>query len=1098
MLRFIYGRAATGKTGYIYDCLCNDVKNGADSVLLVPEQFTFESERTLLHYLGDAASTKIKVLSFTRLFDEVAGKVGGRTADIISEYDKIILMRLAFDSIRGTLKLWSGASGQSKFIETLLCSVSELKTASITPDDLMLVAQQSKDIYFNNKLTDLSAVYSAYNAMLGSTFIDPSDNITVLNDKLLSYRYFSGKKVYIDSFKGFTGQQFKILERIISQAEDVIISLTTDDILDNDVSVFYNVNKTAQKLMKIAKKTGKSFVDPIKFDTRYYSTNEMAAVEEILCNKVRKDFEGITKNVTVCRCATPRDEAVFAIRNIRRLVRENGYRYKDFVIIARNAETYQSMIEKECQKNDVFCFSDKRKPIINMPLIVFVLTAIKLCGSFDTESLLKLHKTGLTKLNADEIYLLENYVYLWNIDGKMWFDEWNMNPRGFVATGKDSADFSQKLNNLNSLRLRAIEPIIELRDKFHGTPKEYSEAIVSLLNVCNTAEKLKQLAHKRESNGYVADADDLRQCWDLLNKILDSIVKCVPNTEIRASDFTEIFEMAVSSATIGNIPQMLDEVTFGSADRIRPSRPKVAFVLGVNQGVFPASATSGGILSAGDRTTLIENGLEIKGIDVSAVIEEDYLGYTAVCCASDRLFLTYCEQNSRGEKLEPSHIITDLTVHMPGISTICEPTDNLCTICLPETVNSAVEQLYLNYNSQNSDYLTYKEALREFNNIDIEKEICGFNKGLSEITSDTSKKLYGKKFNLSATAFDTFHKCHFSFFCKYGLMLKKIQPAEFDVLQRGTLAHYVFEKLISRFSSQFVTWDRQQCDNVVDEIVKEYLSLIDGFDRIVSARLEFLVKVISDSIKDVAYHMVCEFSQSSFTPEFCELGIGDDGIIPAVKLPFGEDGEIHIRGSIDRVDTWNGYVRIVDYKTGSRKFRLPDVLFGLNLQMLIYLYAVIRGENSHLNRFTPAGVLYMPSKRDMGDEKKLSMNGLVLLDEDVIEAMDKEKVGKFIPRSPYKKNGEVSASNSSFIDSEVFDKIFDYIEILYKRMGSDIMAGVADAQPVDGCDSNADACKYCDYRSICCIEKQSHKKADGSLKPQDVLQQLKEADEYGI
>ena len=237
-------------------------------------------------------------------------------------------------------------------------------------------------------------------------------------------------------------------------------------------------------------------------------------------------------------------------------------------------------------------------------------------------------------------------------------------------------------------------------------------------------------------------------------------------------------------------------------------------------------------------------------------------------------------------------------------------------------------------------------------------------------------------------------------------------------------------------------------------------------------------------------------AQSKFRPEFFELKIGKEGTISTVKVPFSNSGEMQLRGSIDRVDIYSDFVRIVDYKTGTKVFKLPDILVGLNLQMLIYLYTVIKGDNAYLNSKTPAGILYMPSKRDFGDPKKLSMNGLVLLDEDVIEAMDKEGAGEYIPKRPFKADGSVDARSTSFAEPAIFEETFKYIELLLSKMGNGIQSGEFGADPVDGVDSNA--CKYCDFAAVCCYEGTEHKCAEKGLSNAAVLEKLKEANGSGI
>jgi ATP-dependent helicase/nuclease subunit B len=343
---------------------------------------------------------------------------------------------------------------------------------------------------------------------------------------------------------------------------------------------------------------------------------------------------------------------------------------------------------------------------------------------------------------------------------------------------------------------------------------------------------------------------------------------------------------------------------------------------------------------------------------------------------------------------------------------------------------------------------------------------------------------------MSASKFDTFNRCRFSFFLKYGLSAKKIQPAEFDVLQRGTIVHYVLERFITDYKENYSGLSDNELDILTDKYIEEYLGLVAGFENIRNTRIEFLISRISRSLKDVVRHVCAELSQSLFEPKKCELKIGNGEEIETVKFPF-DNGEISLVGSIDRVDEYNGYIRIIDYKTGSKSFKLPDILFGLNLQMLIYLYAVTRGNG--LDDSAAAGILYQPSSRDIKDEG-LAMNGLLPADIDLIKAMDKNISGEFVPKPYILKDNSIS-KRGSYIDASNFTEIFDYIEKLMKKTGNLITSGDIRISPLDGRESPA--CKYCDFASVCRIENKSVPRVE-NYSNEKVFEIMKEAETNGI
>ncbi len=1088
MLQFFYGRAATGKSYTIFQKIKEDVDNGKSVVLLVPEQFTFESERTLLSTFKEGSSTDVSVLSFTRLYDEVSRKTGGRTADTITEFDRVLLVFRAINEVADRLNIWGRYKKSPHFASTLAGTITELKTSSISSSALKKVGESIEEKYLSDKINDLALIYDTYNALLGNAFLDPADSMTRLADKLLDYKYFENKTVYIDAFSTFTGQQYKIIERILQQANDVYCSLTTDNLDSKDDDTFSNIRKIAQKFIRLAQKYNCVIAEPIEFKKHNYKNDELFAVEKSLLNSDNK-YEKSTEFITLCKCETILDEAKFAAHTIRKLVndRSNGYRYRDFVIICRDAQIYQKSVESACDANDVFCFSDRRKNITYLPLTMFITSLLELSQSFTTVNILNLLKTGLGPINGQQLIDLSNYIYLWNITGKDWSKEWNMNPREFGEMQDYYRSAAEnELANINSCKTVVLTTVNEFLNDFNGTPTQMVNAVINCLKKCDVSSKLKQINNTLTADGLLVEADDNRQCWDIVMEIFDGIVKCMPDREINKNEFIDSWRLAVNYTTIGNIPQMLDEVTFGSADRIKPSRPKVAFVLGLNQNVFPKAISSSGIFADNEREKLISNGLELSNTALADVIYEDFLAYTSLCCPTERLYVSYCTSESPSKSAEPSIVISTLKNAIPNITEVSYPEKGLKNF-LPLTIKTAEERMCDAYATDDLAFNTLQYALKDKSNISVDAAVKSFDKKSFTVSEDRIENLFGKNVYLSATQFDQFHHCKFAYFCRFALKLKKIEPAEFNPLQRGTIVHYVMQRFIDEHKNEMESFDRSKCNRLSQQYIDEFLSKIPGYKDIETPRLCFLVDKISLIVRDVVYHIVCEFAQSGFVPQVCELKIGEKMPIESAPIKINDDAAFYINGSIDRVDTWNGYIRVVDYKTGSKDFALPDVLLGLNMQMLIYLYSIMRCPDNGFNSLKPAGVLYMPAVRE-NSEQTMCMNGIILNDEDVLYAMEEKNEGEYVPKRELTKKG--TARGNTFVSEELFETLFDYIEVLFKRMGNEIYKGNFSANPTDGNDGNA--CTFCNYYSICCIEDFEHVTSEKRLSNEKVLSKIKE------
>ncbi len=1088
MLQLIYGTAKTGKTYNCLQMIKADALKGNTAVFLVPEQLSFESENAVLELLGDKLAQNVEVISFTALAENLS-KECGFSKEVLSDADKIVFMVRALKSLKDVLPIWKKYLSSVTFASRVVDMIGEFKVSSITPEQLDEIANRLRESALKTKLLSLSLVWKAYDAIIESRFIDPADTLEVLYRQLLNNDYFKNKNVYIDSFNGFTGQQNKIIEKILTDANKTVLTGVCDKLDSEEFNVFYNTRKTLQKALLLAKKHNVKIAEPIVLKENRYNSEEMHFVHNSFILENANTYENETENIVFCRADGRNNEAAFAALQIRRLVREKGLRYRDFAIIARNSEDYESVIENQFSKAEVPCFFDKKLPLTVSPVYRLISSAVKASKSFSSRDILNLLKTQLVEGFCEEdINKLENYVYLWNINGAQWNDVWNMDPNGFALADENSGSESvDELKIINELRFKAVNIVNTFKKQFCGGVSDMSAAIYNLLKNCKTDELINDFLKDLPSDISAEDKDVFRQSLEKINAVLEGIVKCFKNENIGIEGFINAFEISCATTFIGRIPQLIDQVTFSSADRICPSGFKYVFILGANQGVFPAIEQNNSLLNNNDRKKLISEGLEIRDKTIHRSLEENLLVYSCVCGASDGVCLV-TNTSSEAESTSPSSFFEKLESLFKKAPKISYSLSNDNDFCLPETYSSAFELLCSLSERNNSFTASLKDVVlsKEQYNNKYKVAVKPIAERSEVLSCDTAKGLYTKNISASATRFDTYHHCHFMYFCRYGLKVLKVQPASLDVMQRGTLVHYVLEQFCNRHKEDIGSVSEETVIAETNEFTNKYFSLIKGSESLMTPRFVFLVKKIKDGIIDVILRMVKEFAQGQFKPECCELSIAPNGVIEPVTFDFGE-GKLNLYGSIDRLDTYEGYVRIVDYKTGAKTFKMADTLYGQNMQMLLYLYAVIRGSNSNYNSKKPAGILYLPSKLDINREG-LSMNGLLCDDVNVIKAMDSNMEGEFVPAFKINKDGTASKSNTSFISCEDFDTVFDYIEVLAKQMGKELLSGDISVNPLDT--STTDACKYCDYKAVCGIEDKPHNVTE-KLNNNEVLRRMR-------
>ncbi len=1055
MLQFILGRASSGKTLETVKSATKCKEKGTEAVIIVPEQFTFECEKQVLDTVGNDISKSVKVLSFTRICDEIEHQVGGVCGKSLNEFDKLILMKKALKSLENELSVWGKYTRSTGFAKNMVTSVNELKTAAVELSDIENAAQNAGETSLKNKLNDTAKIFDAYSKEVAVSFIDSSDRLNFAYQNLETYRYFENKHIFIDSFDGFTGQQYKIIDRIFAQSKDVTVTLTCSP--DEESAVSVNVLKTKDRLTEIAKAHLLEIASDIVLNETHYESEDMAALEEFMFNKNVKKQN--LSNVHVFGANTIYEETEFAARTIRKLVRTENARFSDFVIIARDTALYEHQLLSAAKRNGVSCFVDLRTPLSVTPVASTVLAAADLIKGVTSEKIFRFYKSGLKYLTDEELFELEKYTYIWNIDGALWFKEWDMDTRGFTNDDKHSKE-EIKVCEIENLRKKAIKPIEVLKGAAKSSAKEIITAIMRLLETVDAKNAFLSLYKEEKENGKDAFADTVRQSWDSVIAIFDSLDVCYKNERVSVAEFYDALSGAISLETIGITPQNLDQVTFGSADRIRPSRPKYAFILGANQGVFPRVPTVSGVFTGSERSALIEMGINIPDKMVFEAINEEYLIYTNVCCPSKEVYISYSINLPNGNTGEKSTFLDDIveTLYPDVIYSEELNPDNL-----PETPESAFSA-FCGYLSNDTD--SASKIMGALYGIDgyaerVENTLNFIKKPEFSLNSDLSKQLFGKDIYLSPSKLEKYNACPFEYFCLYGLNVKELQTASFDNMQRGLIVHYILENMVKRYKKNLSKLTETEISDEVDRLIEEYLDGVKGYRTVENEQLKFIVDNISRSVKYVVSFIAKDFAQTDFEPVACEFHIGYEGDMDTISIPINDECSVNLTGYVDRVDKFGDYVRIIDYKTGSRTFKLADALYGLNMQMLIYLYAICKdGKIGNL----PAGIFYMPSaqKRD----SSLKMDTFMLDDDELVESMDKGNTGTFISKHDGRNKGH-------FVSFEDFNKIFDFLEKAIKSTGEKILDGKIDVSPLDG---DKGACDYCDFKLICKADVKDIKK----------------------
>lgn len=1076
------------------------------AVLIVPEQSSFHHEKSLLDTFGAKKAKNIEVLSFRKLcrniFDEFSGLVGRRIDDGI----KSVLMSMAIEnapSSGGPELFRSRGKRLTDIVDPMLVAVNEYKMCMISPEKLAETAKMIKDDTLRAKLMESASIYAAYNALLENAYDDPDDDLIKVCSVLEDHDYFGGMKVFIDSFNGFSAQELAVISHIFRQAEDVCLTICCESgELHKTDTIFSEGQQTLRSILRIAAKTGKQCrLIPMEQEGIRFRTDTLRTLEQGVFSGFRGTERVSAENdgsVILCEAADIYEEVGLAAAQILRLVNDKKMKFSEIAVLARSLDDYKRVIASEFPKYGIPFFLSDPEGLVSKPLLRLLLSAFEaVLTGFDTEALLRYAKTRLTGLSDDRIFDLENYAYVWSIRRKRWREPFTMSPSGTRDDKLDSDIVSDEIKRIEESRRRLMDPLLafEKNIKSASGGDEITAALYKLTEDIGAVKHFRGFINDvRTKQGDAAAAREA-SVWDVTMEMLDSLYNVMKGKNISPADYYSLLRLYISKAQMSEIPRTINCVTVGTAGTMRCENPTAVLILGAIEGVFPSQPGAVGIFTDSERRFLREgmdeeDCLPLYDSIYGNSLKEKYITYSALCAPRDILYVSWYCQGAQGELCEPSVIKREILSVLPETPVHTAPSmdapDSELFLTQRQTFDLCAEM----WNDQSSRAATLREYyLSTPGYSDIAKAIgnAAENKAFRLENTDLSRRLYGTPLRVSSTKLDDFAKCRFAYFCKYGIQAQKPRKAEMDGGLYGTAMHYLFERFLSEDGvEKLLEYDEAEIRKRIRTYLDEYVKFL-GDEEERSNRFRALCSKIRKNALRVMMRMKSQFEKDTFRPVDFELRIGATDVngLPAYVIDMPTGDRVEVYGFVDRVDAadidGSRYVRIIDYKTGEERFKMSNIANGIKIQMLLYLLAVLRnGSKKYGNGgiLLPAGVLYVPASLSYKDtapanedgeklsesaqSKELKYSGLLLDNEKVLDAMEKGVGGEFIPVDK-NKDGKLSKS-SSVVSAEIFDRIFDSIEIRIKNMAESLYFGEIDAFPEEK------ACEYCDYRSVCRFE----------------------------
>lgn len=1126
-LRLIYGRAGSGKSYFCLKEIEARIKEGVETplILVVPEQFSMQAEKNLVDMLSTGGSLRAEVLSFRRMAYRVFGEVGGCTRRHISPSGKSMLLYRIIDNMKDDLKLLGKAAKQQGFVDTALQLIAEFKRYNVTPEALLQMADKLEEAegesfqeQLREKLKEIGAIYDGFETALHERYIDADDDLSLMAEKLKDSKQFDNAEIWIDEFSGFTPQEYRVILELMKKARRVNVCLCTDCLVDEfspyGTDVFAPSKNTAKKLMDLARSNGIEIERPVAMDDspyRFKDSQELSHLERYYFSYPYRRYRGKTKDVSLFVASNIYSEVEETAKDILALCRDRGWRYRDIAVVTGNLDAYEKLIRVIFTEYGIPFFIDKKKDITSHPLAQLILSMLDIfVHNWSYEAVFRYLKTGLTGIDREDIDILENYVLACGIRASRWTQEedWHYRPDAGFDEGGITERELELLTRVNEVRRQLIEPLLKFRERTRGRTKvkEICTALFDFLCEIQIPETMEKLVEEFKISGDLALANEYSQIWNITMEVLDQIVEAMGEESMGVQKFREVISIGLSQHQVGLIPPSLDQVLVGSVERSKSHEIKGLYVLGVNDGVFPAPPKAEGILSDKDRQTLYSMGMELAQDTRARAFEDQFMVYSTLTTAGNYLRISYPIADHEGRTMRPSIIISRMRKLFPDISEF----SNIATVFahnadvemeferiaapLP-TFNEMVSVIrrqaegfpaspiwkhVYNWYMEQEDWRDRCEKLEEW---------LSYTSQVESIPADKARKLYGAPLYSSISRLEQYASCPFSFYVRYGLRAKERKVYRLTPPDLGSFIHAVIDIFSKQIEESGIGWrnlDREWCREQVSQIVDELLSKRTGSILNSTDRYKYLTsrlkRVVTRAIWLIAEHI----RRSGFEPVGYEVSFNEskNATFPPIVLSLPSGDEIRLVGRIDRVDAWKGedgtYVRVIDYKSGNQAFKLSDVYYGLHIQLIAYLDAILEnGEKVFKEPVLPGGVLYFKvddpmirTSAEAAEEeiekaimKQLKMRGLLLADVRLIREMDREIEGSSLIIPAYiTKNGKIG-SRSSVATMKQFEILCKHVKKLLKQIGDEMMKGKVAISPYK--DKEKTACSYCSYGAVC-------------------------------
>lgn len=1134
-LQFILGASGSGRTSYILEKIVNEAQQNLKKnyYVVVPEQFTMLTQRELVTIQKDHGIMNIDVVSFNRLAYRIFDELGKTNMAVLEETGKSLVLRKVAQDKLDELHVLKGNVTKVGYINELKSLISEMSQYKITPDNLAdFLSKEQGNPAFTAKMQDVWTLYRGFRDYIEGTYVTAEEVLEVFCDVADYSALLQSAVLVFDCFTGFTPVQNQVLKRMMEIVEDIYVTVTLDprenplSYVDNQ-ELFGMSKRTIRDLMRMAEETHFKVENPVWLtdETRDRFVNA-PGLRHLQQNLFRSGYETMSgegmEEICITSVSGPRMELRYVAQEIVRLVRQEGYRYKDIAVISGAVERYGNYVPEIFDACGISYFLDVTRDLLMHPFLEFIRSSLQvLAEDFSVSSVFRYLRCGFSGISEAEVDELENYVLATGVRG---FTRWN---RLFVKPVYGIEQ--EQLPALNEVRVRFLAPFLPLREAFQkkdATVRERTVAFYHFIVEQKLEQQLLQKQRMYEQKKEMTKAGEYRQIYRMVMDLMDKMVDLLGDTCMSEEEYAKILDAGFETMQVGVIPSGYDQVMIGDLERSRLDHVKILFIIGVNDGIVPKAENRNGIITQQEREELAHHHLELAPTARERIFMQRFYLYLAMSKPSERLYLSYTAVDEAGDTVRPSYLISMVQRLFPGMAVNHLSDDMLYQQFV--TPENGFEFLLDGFQKKEEEFAEQEELWQTLAAWYHGDETYGkrFNQVIraagtyyqeEAIGKAVAKMLYGDGVTAGVTRLEQFAACACAHFLTYGLRLREREILSLRMADMGTIYHQALENYSRGLKERNLSWfdiQEEQQEELVQKAFDDAVAEI-GSDALADTETtRYQAKRMLTVFRRTIWAITKQIRQGKFAPVGVEMSFAFTNELSAVNFALSEEEKMHLRGRIDRVDTYETedkvYVKIVDYKSGTTRFELLSLYYGLQLQLVVYMNAameLIQKKNPD-KEVIPAGMFYyhiddpiVEGDCEMSDEEiygkileQLKVEGVISTEEEAYHAMDTELSGKssVIPLS-LNKDGEIR-DNDKAVDREQFALLSHYAEHVIQKNGQSMYQGDTAVRPYQL--DKKSSCDYCPYRSVCGFDH----RIDGfemrelaSLKGQAIFDKMKEA-----